>query len=64
MRREAEEAEEVEVVAALKRQLEDETLSLEQKMTLLNDGLNSENSSHDTQNCTFTTIRPRLKYLL
>lgn len=64
MRREAEEAEEVEVVAALKRQLEDETLSLEQRMTLLNDGLNSENSSHDTQNCTFTTLRLRLKYLL
>ncbi|XP_075904683.1 IQ calmodulin-binding motif-containing protein 1 [Nelusetta ayraudi] len=40
MRREAEEVDEVEVVAALKRQLEDETLSLEQKMTLLNDGLN------------------------
>lgn len=63
MRREAEEVEEVEVVAALKRQLEDETLSLEQKMTLLNDGLNSENSSHDTQNCTITTIRLHLKQL-
>lgn len=62
MRRDDEEVEEV--VATLKRQLEDETLNLEQKMTLLNDGLNSEDSNHNTQNCTLTTITLWLKYLL
>lgn len=35
------------MVLELKRQMEDHTLSLEHKMTLLKDGLNSENSNHD-----------------
>lgn len=46
MRRDYEEVEVDVVVEELKRQLEDETLSQEQKMTLLKDGLNSENSSN------------------
>lgn len=63
MRREVEEVE-VDVVVELKRQLEDQTLSLEQKMTLLKDGLNSENSNHRALNCKFTTrYFTTLKYL-
>lgn len=34
--------EEESVVSELKKQLEDENLNLEQKVSLLNDGLNSE----------------------
>lgn len=37
--------EEEAVVSELKRQLEDEDLSLEQKVSLLNDGLNSETTA-------------------
>lgn len=59
--RRAEQVEVDEVVLELKRQLEDETLSLEQKMTLLKDGLNSEKSNHDALNCTFATIKLHLK---
>lgn len=37
--------EEEAVVSELKRQLEDEDLNLEQKVSLLNDGLNSETTT-------------------
>lgn len=50
MRRDVEEFEVDVVVVELKRQLEDETLSLEQKITLLKDGLNSENSNRSKLN--------------
>lgn len=48
MRSDVQELEVDAMVLELKRQLEDQTLSLEQKLTLLRDGLNSENSNHDT----------------
>lgn len=43
---EREEEEEEAVVSELRRQLEDEELKPEQKISLLNDGLNSETISH------------------
>lgn len=52
MKRDVEEVEMDMVVMELKRQLEDKTLSPEQLMTLLKDGLNSENSNHGALNCT------------